>query len=323
MARGPDPEGRPTIRARADRQVSAFVDRRVNRNLLGNSGPDQASLAPPERTAPSREDPAIMQRHVLAALALSFAVACQSSTSSSTNSTTTTATKPAPTWSYKGSTGPAHWGEMKTEYALAKTGKRQSPIDIVPAKAVETTSTKIVPAYVDTGLEILNNGHTVEDSIQGGGTLAVDGKTYSLAQFHFHSPSEHTIDGKHAPMEMHLVHKDAAGKLAVVAVMIQEGDENAELARLWKHMPKEPGRTNNVKGETVNASKLLPTNLASWSYSGSLTTPPCSEDVAWFVLETPIHASKAQVKAFRDVIKDNNRPTQPLNGRTVTAVHQQ
>jgi carbonic anhydrase len=120
-------------------------------------------------------------------------------------------------------------------------------------------------------------------------------------------------------MEMHLVHKDTAGKLAVLAVFIEEGAEQAELERLWKRMPTEPGRTKPVQGETVNASKLLPKSLATYRYSGSLTTPPCSEDVAWFVLQAPIQASKSQITQFRKVIDGNNRPTQPLNGRTITA----
>jgi len=250
-----------------------------------------------------------MIRVSLTSAVLLLAAACQS---------TKGTTHPAG-WSYEGSTGPAHWAELKPEYALAKTGKRQSPIDIVPAAATAQDGPALVVAYGDATLEILNNGHTVEDDYHGGGTLTVDGHAYALAQFHFHSPSEHTIGGRHSPMEMHLVHKDAAGKLAVLGVLIEEGAEHPELARLWKHMPTEPGRTEHVEGETVNASKLLPAGLASYRYSGSLTTPPCSEDVAWFVLQKPIQASKAQIAEFRKVIYGNNRPTQPLNGRTVTA----
>lgn len=222
-------------------------------------------------------------------------------------------------WSYEGPSGPAHWGDLSPDYALAKTGKQQSPIDIAAAAAVQQDLAPLVVAYHDTTLEILNNGHTVEDDYHDGGTLTVDGHAYELAQFHFHSPSEHTIDGKHAPMEMHLVHKDAAGKLAVVGVMIQEGEAHPELALLWEHMPTAPGRKEAVEGVKVNASKLLPGNLASYRYSGSLTTPPCSESVSWFVLQEPIQASAEQIAAFRKVIHGNNRPTQPLNQRTVVA----
>jgi carbonic anhydrase len=174
-------------------------------------------------------------------------------------------------------------------------------------------------SYQDASLELLNNGHTIEDDYHGGGTLTVDGHVYRLAQFHFHSPSEHTIDGVHAPLEMHLVHKDEAGKLAVIGVLFREGAEHPELARLWEHLPAEPGRSEAVEGMMVNASRLLPPSLASYRYPGSLTTPPCSEDVAWFVLQRPVDASAAQIAAFRRVIAGNNRPTQPLNGRTITA----
>ncbi|MBL8863732.1 MAG: carbonic anhydrase family protein [Planctomycetes bacterium] len=250
-----------------------------------------------------------MHRAALQTTLLVLLAACQS-TRSSTH---------AAGWSYAGDTGPAHWAELAPEYALARTGKRQSPIDILPSRAAAQDGPAFSVAYGPTTLEILNNGHTIEDDYHGGGKLMVDGHTWSLAQFHFHSPSEHTIEGRHSPMELHLVHKDAAGKLAVLGVLIEEGADNAELARLWKHLPATPGRTEHVEGESVDASKLLPASLASYRYSGSLTTPPCSEEVAWFVLQQPIQASRAQIDAFRKIVHGNNRPTQPLNGRVVAA----
>jgi carbonic anhydrase len=222
-------------------------------------------------------------------------------------------------WTYAGATGPEHWGELDPAYVLAQTGTRQSPIDIQRSRVVSARGAPLETSYQDASLELLNNGHTIEDDYHGGGTLTVDGHVYRLAQFHFHSPSEHTIDGVHAPLEMHLVHKDEAGKLAVIAVLFREGAEHPELARLWEHLPAEPGRSEAVEGMMVNASRLLPPSLASYRYPGSLTTPPCSEDVAWFVLQRPVDASAAQIAAFRRVIAGNNRPTQPLNGRTITA----
>ena len=229
------------------------------------------------------------------------------------------ASAPRAHWSYEGDTGPSHWGELSPEYELARNGKRQSPVDIVPSQAEPKDAPPILPGYHDTSLEILNNGHTIEDDDHGGGSLTIDGHEYRLAQFHFHSPSEHTVDGRHFPMELHLVHKDASGKLAVLSVLIEEGRAHPELAILWQHLPTEPGRKNAVAGVSVNAAKLLPTSLATWRYEGSLTTPPCSEDVAWFVLQRPIEASSAQIAAFRDVIHGNNRPTQPLHGRVIHA----
>jgi carbonic anhydrase len=223
-------------------------------------------------------------------------------------------------WSYEGRTGPAHWGELDAGYVLAKTGRRQSPVDIVTAKIVRQQAAALEASYGDTSLEVLNNGHTIEDDYHGGGTLTIDGRVFRLAQFHFHSPSEHTLDGEHAPMEVHLVHEDAGGKLAVIGVLIREGREHPELAKLWQHLPRSAGRTEAVEGVTVNAERLLPASLASYRYSGSLTTPPCTEDVSWFVLEQSIEASAEQIAAFRAVIHGNNRPTQPLNGRTIALV---
>jgi carbonic anhydrase len=240
-----------------------------------------------------------------------------------TSAAPTAATAPAApakaAWSYEGVTGPSHWGDLDPAWALAKSGKQQSPIDIVRARAVPMPLPPLVVKYEDTSLEILNNGHTIEDDVHGGGTLTVGDQVYRLAQFHFHSPSEHAIDGKHAPMELHLVHKNEKGELAVVGVMIVEGPAHPELAVLWEHLPEEPGRCEEVEGVRVNPSRLLPASLASYRYSGSLTTPPCSENVAWFVLDRPITASAAQIAEFRALIHGNSRPTQPLNGRPVLA----
>lgn len=222
-------------------------------------------------------------------------------------------------WTYEGPTGPDHWGELSPAFALAASGKEQSPIDIARSGTAGTAEAPLVLAYHDTTLEVLNNGHTIEDDYHGGGSLSVGGRTYMLAQFHFHSPSEHTFDGRHAPMELHLVHKDAGGKLAVVGVMIEEGPANPELEVLWRHMPKVPGRSQKVAGVHIDARKLLPASLATYRYAGSLTTPPCSEQVSWFVLQQPITASAEQIATFRKVIHRNNRPVQPLHGRTITA----
>ncbi len=251
----------------------------------------------------------MIQRFSAACLLLSLVTACASSSES------------APEWSYEGETGPAHWSELTPDYALAKEGKRQSPIDIAVAKTVATEVPPIEVLYDPTTLEIFNNGHTVEDDYHDGGHLSIDGHDYALAQFHFHSPSEHTINGEHFPMEMHLVHRDADGKLAVLGVMIAEGQQNELFARVGHYAPTEPGRADHVHGVEIDATELLPPSLASYRYSGSLTTPPCSEDVRWLMLKTPIEASKEQIARFRQIYFGNNRPTQPLNGRTVVAAN--
>jgi carbonic anhydrase len=254
-------------------------------------------------------------RHILLGITLALgSIGCRSG-----GEATAPKSSEAPAWSYAGENGPEHWGDLSPKYALAKTGKQQSPVDIVTSRTTRADQAPLVVNYHDTTLEILNNGHTIEDDYHDGGTLSIAGHEYKLAQFHFHTPSEHTIDGEHAAMEMHLVHKDAAGKLAVIGVMIEEGATNPALEPLWAHMPNKPGRSNHVEGVQVNAAKFLPVNLASYRYSGSLTTPPCTEQVDWYVLQTPIQASAAQIAALQKVICGNNRPTQPLNERTITA----
>jgi carbonic anhydrase len=148
--------------------------------------------------------------------------------------------------------------------------------------------------------------------------LTHEGKTFELKQFHFHSPSEHTLNGRSFPMEMHLVHSDESGNLAVVAVLMSEAStDNPVLATLWAQMPGRPGDRNSLAAK-VNAGALLPKGKSYYRYSGSLTTPPCSEGVRWYVLKEPIAVSKAQVEAFRTAVGTaNNRPTQPVNARAV------
>ena len=143
------------------------------------------------------------------------------------------------------------------------------------------------------------------------------GVAYRLDQYHFHSPSEHTVDGKHFPMEMHLVHKSADGKLAVVGVFIAEGAHNRAFDPVWANLPAQKGVETHYPAVKVDVDALLPAARTSYRYDGSLTTPPCSEGVSWIVMTTPIELSSEQVAAFTRLIKDNNRPVQKLNGRTI------
>jgi len=171
--------------------------------------------------------------------------------------------------------------------------------------------------YQATPLKVVNNGHAIQVNYGAGSTLTVDGKTYHLAQFHFHSPSEHTQDGKPYAMEAHLVHKADDGSLAVVGVFLKEGKENPFLARIWGHLPTEVNHEMTVAGTEVNVADLLPAKKAFFNYSGSLTTPPCSEGVTWLVMDRSVEVSKAQADKFRGLIHENARPVQPLNDRKV------
>jgi carbonic anhydrase len=168
-------------------------------------------------------------------------------------------------------------------------------------------------------LHIIDNGHTVQVNYGAGSSMSVDGKRYDLVQFHFHRPSEETIDGKAYPMEAHLVHKDAEGHLAVVAVLLKQGKESPFLRALWANLPAEKEKEKVVGKVSINAASLLPKNHAYYTFPGSLTTPPCSEGVTWFVLTTPVDLSSSQVARFEKIYPHNARPTQPLNGRVVKA----
>ncbi|MCC6543358.1 MAG: carbonic anhydrase family protein [Nitrospirae bacterium] len=221
----------------------------------------------------------------------------------------------APHWSYEGDHGPAHWGEFGEACA---EGKRQSPVNITGAETSSLPNIDI--KYKPSKLNILNNGHTIQVNYEEGSSIVLDASEYKLLQFHFHDPSEHTVDGKSYGMELHLVHKNDNGDLAVIGVLIEEGKENNAFKQIWANMPKKADEKKEVKGASIDASTLLPESLAYYTYPGSLTTPPCTESVTWLVLKEPIQMSAAQIKAFKKLINVNNRPIQPLNERKINTM---
>ncbi len=223
----------------------------------------------------------------------------------------------APHWSYGGKDGPSHWGDLSADFSACKKGKKQSPINITKAQSAALGA--IAFNYKTSKLDIVNNGHTIQANYDSGSSISMDGKSYNLLQFHFHGPSEHTVDGGHSRMEMHLVHKSKDGALAVVGVMINQGRHNANFDNAWNNLPTHAGDHKDV-GVVMKAVELLPKQKKYTTYSGSLTTPPCSEGVTWLVLNDPIEMSKAQIDAFGAIIEANNRPVQPLNRRSLTAV---
>lgn len=223
--------------------------------------------------------------------------------------------KHAPHWSYSGAEGPEHWGDLEPGFATCKTGKEQSPIDIRSAKKADLPAIQF--DYHASPLRIINNGHTVQVNYAPGSYITVGGKRYELKQFHFHRPSEEEINGKHFEMVIHLVHADESGKLAVVAVLLKPGAANATIATLWKHLPKTEGPEQKFDDVQIDAAGLLPATHGYYTFSGSLTTPPCSEGVTWYVLRTPQTISTEEGAAFARVYAHNARPVQPLNGRVV------
>lgn len=214
-------------------------------------------------------------------------------------------------WQYEGESTPSEWGICFVDCG----GPVQSPIDIKGA-VVDGSLTALETHYADAPIELLNNGHTVVFEYQAGSTLKLEGEDYTLVQFHFHTKSEHTLDGVYYPMEVHLVHQNAAGHLAVLGVLFEEGDENEFLAKFNDHLPtKAEERYSST--DLVNVEDVLPTTRGYYIYDGSLTTPPCSEIATWMVLKTPVEASTAQIEKMHCIVHNNNRPIQPLNGRTI------
>lgn len=249
---------------------------------------------------------------ILAFLFLSTPAYCESGNHHAAAPAHTNAPAHNKHWGYGGETGPENWGKLDSKNALCDSGAAQSPVDLVWTQ--KKASRKIEFHYAAGNPKVLNNGHTIQVNVPPGSFAMVDGKKYSLAQFHFHSVSEHTFSGKHFPLEAHFVHKDESGKLAVVGVMFDFGAKNKFLEDIFSHMPSEENKEVAL-GRMFNPASLLPESLTHYHYSGSLTTPPCSEGVNWTVLNTPLSLSPEQLKAFNAFYLTNNRPLQPLKNR--------
>ena len=220
-------------------------------------------------------------------------------------------------WGYEGASGPTAWGALSAEYILCAEGKQQSPIDIAAGSPQDLP--EIAFHYRPTNLSIVNNGHTIQVNYTAGSSIEVGGIVYKLLQFHFHAPSEHTINGKHSALEMHLVHQNSDGALAVIGVLIDSGQTNEEFAPIWSELPAKAGEEQHSENTIIQADNLLPDQHKYHTYDGSLTTPPCSEGVRWFVLQSPIEMSESQISTFENIINNNNRPVQSLNGREILA----
>ncbi|SIN86686.1 carbonic anhydrase [Sulfurivirga caldicuralii] len=222
-------------------------------------------------------------------------------------------------WGYSGETGPDHWGDLDPKYIMCKLGVNQSPIDIRDKVAVGTVGLPgLTVAYGQPQLRVINNGHTIQVNYPiGNSHITVGNHRFELLQFHFHTPSEHTKEGFNYPMEMHLVHKDGDGNLAVIGILYKEGEHNAELQKLIDHLPKDVGKEHHYKGVHIDLTKFFPAQKLFYKYSGSLTTPPCSEGVYWMVFKQPIEASADQIDAMHALLHTNNRPVQGVHSRHV------
>ncbi|MEQ1503220.1 MAG: carbonic anhydrase family protein [Myxococcota bacterium] len=223
----------------------------------------------------------------------------------------------APHWTYEGETGPAHWAELSPEWATCGDGHAQTPIDLNTRFAESVGLDDVVLHYHPTDATVVNNGHTIQVDVAGGNAIELDGEHYDLAQFHLHTPSEHRLDGQSYEMELHLVHKDARGNLAVIGVFLQPGPATPALDEVFDTMAGlKTGKKDDLP-TPIDPLALLPHRQAMVRYSGSLTTPPCSEGVRWIVMTTPITVSPEQIVAFHDLYEHNARPLQALRGRAV------
>lgn len=217
-------------------------------------------------------------------------------------------------WSYEGKGAPENWGDLHTDWSKCKTGKNQSPIDI--HETIKGNLPELKMDFLTEAESIVNNGHTIQINTDDKDDLKVDGKDFSLKQFHFHAPSENLLNGKSYPVEIHFVHADKEGQLAVVAVMAIEGKENPIINKILALVPKKINDVQKID-ESFNFESLFPKNKLYYRYSGSLTTPPCSEGVIWMVMKNPIEMSKKQIQEFTKLLNNNKRPLQPLNGRLI------
>lgn len=222
---------------------------------------------------------------------------------------------PEHTWDYGKAQGPSHWGELKPEFAACSNGHRQSPIDIRNPKKADLPPIQF--DYKPSPLHIIDNGHTIMINYAPGSFITVGAKRYALKQFHFHRPSEEKINGKSYDMVVHLVHQDEQGNLAVVAVLLQPGADNPLVRELWKDLPKEKEKEESLDGVQIDVAQILPVDRGYYTFPGSLTTPPCSENVTWFVLKHPVTVSNAEIQQFSKLYRHDARPTQPLYDRVV------
>jgi carbonic anhydrase len=222
-------------------------------------------------------------------------------------------------WDYQGKRGTLTWGKLDPAYKACSDGHEQSPIDIRGAH-LNKALPPIQFHYLAGAVTLENNGHTIEVKVNPGSYIVVGGVRYELVQFHFHHPGEEAVKGKLSDMDVHLVHKSADGKLAVIAVRLNEdmGMPNATLATLWQHLPATVGAHEKIT-EMVNPGGLLPADRGYWTYTGSLTTPPCTEGVRWFVFEQELGISRDQLRTFGALHKMNSRPLQDTHGRRIEA----
>jgi carbonic anhydrase len=288
---------------RADKPVAAVSDKPAKPSTPPSTTNTAEAKPEPEAEAPA--EPAAKAPEVKA----------EAAKTKNDKSKHTKADAHKPHWEYEGKAGPENWGKLSPEFATCDIGRNQSPINIEDTMRASLKPIRGIQKFP--AKEIFNNGHTVQVNFKAGNMLVLDSAPYQMKQVHFHAPSENTINGKSFPLEAHFVHADAKGNLTVIGVMFKEGKANTGLTKLWSQMSDKEGKPVALKTR-VTPSEMMPENRAYYRFSGSLTTPPCSEGVRWILMKTPMTATKEQIEEFEKAVHhNNNRPVQALNGRLV------
>jgi carbonic anhydrase len=221
---------------------------------------------------------------------------------------------PAKTWAYEGAAGPEHWGELTPDYAACAHGRRQSPIDLRDTFAVDLEPIELL--YRPAAFRVADMGRYLQLTVYGD-DVAVLGKNYRLTRIVFRNPSEHSVAGKFFDMEAQLVHRAEDGKLLIISVLLEAGGENPVVQAALNHLPLEKGGETTVPGLSIDITPLLPANRGYFTFVGSLTTPPCTENVLWIVFKEARQVSAGQLSMFRRLYPPNARPVQPDFGRII------
>jgi carbonic anhydrase len=222
----------------------------------------------------------------------------------------------APVWSYEGRTGPEYWADLNPDYAICRSGRQQSPIDIVSSRPAERKELSFGYQPISP-IRMVSTRQSIHVMGVPSCGITIGDVWYELAELHFHTPSEHRIDGALAAMELHLAHQTSARDVAVVGILIDEGTHNEPLGLLFDNLPQEEG-LDFVLGGEIDPMAFLPDDRSWYHYTGSRTMPPCQEGVDWFILQHRIELSAGQIGAFRQRFEMNARPLQPVNGRAVS-----
>lgn len=219
-----------------------------------------------------------------------------------------------PAWAYSGPQGPEQWGKIKPEYSLCGSGKRQSPIDI--REGIKVTLDPIQFDYHPTAFRVLDTGRTVQVNVEAGNSITINGRRYDLQRIEFRRPSEERVNGRQFEMSAHLVHKDMEGRLAVIAVLMDQGADHPMVQLVWNSLPLEK-HTDQASSAKIDMAQMLPEHKQYQTYMGSLTAPPCTEGVLWMVMKQPATLSREQIGVFSRLYPMNARPTQPTSGRLI------